>query len=702
LLPPQLLGYSNADPRNARVPREKFLMTLNRICNWSKWIIVALAAILPCDRLLGQTANLSLSSATTSSGGTVLLNLSLSAPGTPLAGLEWTLAYPSGQILAIAAGAGSAATAAGKSIYCGPASGSFTCLLTGLNATTMTAGVAATVQLTLAPTASTTAITITNPVGVDATGAGQPVSAGTNAVVIVPTISSLACNPGNLNPNAFATCTLTLNTGAPAGGSAITLASNNASLSVPASVTVAAGSTTATFSATAAATIASNQSATVTASLGSSSQTASISLVALLLVSGVTCSPTSLGQSAVSTCTVTLSQTASVGGSTVTLASNNASLSVPASVTIAAGSTTATFSATAAATIASNQSVTVTNTLGSSSQTASVSLIAPVVVSNLACNPTSLGPSSVSTCTVTLTQAPPAGGLAVTLASNNASLSVPTSVTVASGSSTASFSATAAVTIAGNQSASVTASLGSSSQPATPVTQSFTISQGSQTITFGALSNVGFGTSPFTVTASASSGLPVSFASTSPAACTMNGATVAIIAAGTCSITASQAGNGSYLPATSVTQNFTVLANAASQVITFAALSNVALGTASFTISATASSDLTVSFASTTLAVCTVSGTTVNIIDAGTCPITASQAGNTLFSAAPSVTQSFTVGAAGLANFSEPGIFRASGGPGIFWLDLNQSTYSYDSTAKSTFFGSPGDQPVAGDWTARE
>ena len=41
---------------------------------------------------------------------------------------------------------------------------------------------------------------------------------------------------------------------------------------------------------------------------------------------------------------MTLTQTAPMGGSNVTLASNNASLTVPASVTAAAGATTATFS----------------------------------------------------------------------------------------------------------------------------------------------------------------------------------------------------------------------------------------------------------------------------------------------------------------------------------------------------------------------
>ncbi len=432
-----------------------------------KWFIVALTALYPCHRLSAQTANLSLSSATSAPGGTVVLSLSLSASGTSPVGLQWTLTYPSGQISAITASAGSAATAAGKTIDCASASGSLTCLLTGPNTNTMAAGIVANVQLTLAATAGTTAITVTNPVGVDAGGDGLTVSAGTSGVVAVAAISSLTCSPGSLNPGAVGTCTVTLTQTAPTGGSTVTLASNNASLTVPASVTVASGATTATFSATAAASIASNQSVTVTATLGSSSLMATVGLVAPVLISGVSCNPVSLGQSAVSTCTVTINQTAPSGGSRVTLASNNTSLTVPASVTVAAGATTATFSATAAASIASNQTATVTATLGVSSQTATISLVAPVLISGVSCSPSSLGQSAVSTCTVTLTQTAPAGGSSVTLASGNASLTVPASVTVASGATTATFSATAAASIASNQSATVTATLGASSQTAT-------------------------------------------------------------------------------------------------------------------------------------------------------------------------------------------------------------------------------------------
>jgi hypothetical protein len=382
--------------------------------------------------------------------------------------LEWTLAYSSNQISAISVLPGPVATAASKTVSCASATGLMICVLTGAaNANTMAAGIAANVTLTIAPTAATTAITISNAVAVDPVGNGLSVSAVTNAIVTVPTISSLACNPTSLGQSAVSTCTVTLTQTAPAGGSNVTLGSNNASLTVPASLTVAAGATTATFNATAGASIASNQSATVTATLGTSSKTATISLLVPVLVSAVACNPTNLGQSAVSTCSVTLTQTAPVGGYNVTLGSNNASLTVPASVTVASGATTATFNATAAASIASNQSATVTATLGTSSKTATISLQAPVLVSGVACNPTSLGQSAVSTCTVTLTQIAPAGGSSVTLASNNASLTVPASVTVAAGATIATLSATAAASIASNQTATVTATLGTSSKTAT-------------------------------------------------------------------------------------------------------------------------------------------------------------------------------------------------------------------------------------------
>jgi sugar lactone lactonase YvrE len=173
------------------------------------------------------------------------------------------------------------------------------------------------------------------------------------------------------------------------------------------------------------------------------------------------------------------------------------------------------------------------------------------------------------------------------------------------------------------------------------VTQISGVTPGSQTITFGSLSSQALGTAAFTVSATASSGLPVSFASTTTSVCTVSGTTVTLVAVGQCSIQASQAGNASYAAATPVTESFQVTVG--SQTITFGPLSSQALGTAAFTVSASASSGLPVSFASTTTSVCTVSGTTVTLVAAGQCSIQASQAGNANYAAATPVTRSFTV-----------------------------------------------------------
>lgn len=173
------------------------------------------------------------------------------------------------------------------------------------------------------------------------------------------------------------------------------------------------------------------------------------------------------------------------------------------------------------------------------------------------------------------------------------------------------------------------------------VDRSFTIAKASQTIAFNALSNKTFGNPPFTVTATASSGLTVSFTSMTTAVCTVSGATVTMVAGGTCTIRASQSGDANYLAAANVDRSFTVAK--ANQTITFAPLPNVPYGTTPIALSATASSGLAVTFASTTTAFCTVSGTALTMVTVGTCSVRASQAGNGSYNAAPNVSQSFAI-----------------------------------------------------------
>ncbi len=163
----------------------------------------------------------------------------------------------------------------------------------------------------------------------------------------------------------------------------------------------------------------------------------------------------------------------------------------------------------------------------------------------------------------------------------------------------------------------------------------------SQAISFAALSGKTFDAAPFTISATASSGLAVSFISLAPSICTVAITVVTIRGAGTCTIQALQAGDATYAAAPPVNQTFTVAK--AAQTITFPALAGKTYGAAPFVIGAVASSRLVVTFVSTTTAVCTVSGAMVTIVTGGSCTIQAQQAGNGNYYAAANANQSFAV-----------------------------------------------------------
>src|SRR5207237_3526741 len=177
--------------------------------------------------------------------------------------------------------------------------------------------------------------------------------------------------------------------------------------------------------------------------------------------------------------------------------------------------------------------------------------------------------------------------------------------------------------------------------PATDVPQSFSISKAGQTITFGALGGKTFGDADFAVSASADSGLTVSLAASGN--CSVTGSTVHITGAGSCTITASQAGDSNYNPATDAPQSFSI--SKAGQTITFGALGGKTFGDADFAVSASSDSGLTVSLGAS--GTCGATGSTVHITGAGSCTITASQAGNSNYNPATDVPQSFTISKAG-------------------------------------------------------
>ena len=177
---------------------------------------------------------------------------------------------------------------------------------------------------------------------------------------------------------------------------------------------------------------------------------------------------------------------------------------------------------------------------------------------------------------------------------------------------------------------------------ATPVSFTFTIKVGPQSIIFNpAVTTYSYAAKSFSLSATATSSLTVSFASTTAAVCKVSGTTVTILAGGICTVQATQAGNVDYAAATPVPVSFTITPVA--QTISFAAIKTTEFANSSLPLSATASSKLPVAFASKTTKVCTVSGSSAKLLIEGTCTIAASQAGNSTYTAATAVSQSFTV-----------------------------------------------------------
>jgi hypothetical protein len=150
----------------------------------------------------------------------------------------------------------------------------------------------------------------------------------------------------------------------------------------------------------------------------------------------------------------------------------------------------------------------------------------------------------------------------------------------------------------------------------------------------------GFVGSTVTLGATADSGLIVSFTSDTTDVCTVDGTTLSLVAAGTCTVTASQPGDDAWAPAPPVDASTTVAL--ALQTITFS-LPASGLAGSNVKLAATADSGLVVSYASATLGTCTVVGALLSLNAAGTCTVTASQAGSLAWAAAPDVPASMAV-----------------------------------------------------------
>jgi microsomal dipeptidase-like Zn-dependent dipeptidase len=239
----------------------------------------------------------------------------------------------------------------------------------------------------------------------------------------------------------------------------------------------------------------------------------------------------------------------------VTFTGAPASAAYGSSFTVSAttnASTTPVITATGACAIAGNV-VTMTSGTGTCQMTAAWAADANYP----AASATQTTSALTATPTVTFTGAPAS-------AANGASFTVSATTNA---STAAVITAAGACSIAGHT-VTMTSGTGTcqltatwaadSNYSAASATQTTATQLLTQTIAFAPLPSQTFGAPPFVVGATASSGLPVSFASTTPAVCTVSSATVTLAGAGTCTIQATQTGSSTYAAAPAVNRSFLV------------------------------------------------------------------------------------------------------------------------------------------------
>lgn len=212
--------------------------------------------------------------ATATPGGSVALTISSSTTRLEPASIQFTLSAPAASVSGFTVTAGPTATAAGKGVTCAvptnpaPPAGTtlVNCIVSALSATPIGNGVVANVSVAVPTTApsGTASITLSafsasNPFG-NLIQASVPVATAASVVTVQPALAlNCIADPNVLSPVAYqiepgeqVSCTVTLSSAATAA-TTVTLSSSATSspgVTVPASVVVAAGQTSANFTAT--------------------------------------------------------------------------------------------------------------------------------------------------------------------------------------------------------------------------------------------------------------------------------------------------------------------------------------------------------------------------------------------------------------------------------------------------------------------
>ena len=328
----------------------------------------------------------------------------------------------------------------------------------------------------------------------------------TLTVKVLPSVAVVSVSlPAQVASGASGTGTVVLNQAAPAGGAVVQLTSNSPNLQVPTSVTVAANTTSAQFTANVPAFGApSNQQAQLSATAGGATVSATVTLLAHTLSLVVGAGPFG-GQSY--SFDVRLNRPAPQSGIVATLTSSSTAFPLPASISFLAGDSSKTMTVQTLG-VASNVAVVVTASFGASLAKNTVTLSrAQLATFTVAPFSTSgAGATAVGTLTLNGT-APPAGLQANVSNANPTRAAVPSVATFAANAGTTQFTMTTLPAVDAGDAGQVSVTV--------------TLPDGQQkTATFSALAGIvvtNFTISPTTVAAGGSVTATVSIGQPAPA-----------------------------------------------------------------------------------------------------------------------------------------------------------------------------------------
>jgi photosystem II stability/assembly factor-like uncharacterized protein len=220
-------------------------------------------------------------------------------------------------------------------------------------------------------TISTASVAVPTTVTISATYSGVTTSALLTVNPAV-TLASVILSAGTVFAGTSSIGTVTLSAPAPAGGAVIGLASSDAAVAaIPASVTVAAGVPSATFTISTA-TVPTSTAVTISGTYGGVTRSAVLTVTAPTL-SSVSLNPAGVSGGTSSIGTVTLSGPAPAGGAGIVLSSSDAAIAVvPPGVTVAPGATSTMFTVSTSA--CASGTVTITAAAGGASRSAALTL----------------------------------------------------------------------------------------------------------------------------------------------------------------------------------------------------------------------------------------------------------------------------------------------------------------------------------------